>query len=436
MAPTAPYVQSLSGSRDRLRRPAVPVALGAHGPLGPYAAYRDLRSAGPIHWDEAAFNGAWVLTTFDGVQSALKDPRLSAHRTAGWILRRELRASGSGARLSDMQRLFSRALLFADKPRHPQLRALMSAPFQPAGLAAMQRAIVEITAELLDDIDRRTAADATFDFIDAFAKHLPLRVIGKLLGVSVEASDELLASSIDVAGFLGSLSPTQDEASTAAEGMLTLAEHLECVIAQRRFDDQGLVAALLRHHEAGRLESFEELLSQAVMMLFAGLETTRHFLGTGLYWLLQEADRLAIAHAPQRLATAVRELLRWDSPVQYTARRATCAFQLHGVDIQRGDLVLPLLGAANRDPGRYADAESLELGRQVGMPISFGAGPHFCMGAQLTLLEAEHAFSACLKRWPQLQVAAEPVWLSSPLYRGMKSLHLSRGAMSYNCSNS
>jgi len=401
---------------------------GRPGLNDPYAAYRELRARGAVHWDEGAFNGAWVLTTFEGVQGALKDPRLSAHRTAGWILRRELRASASRRRLSEMQRLFSRALLFADRPRHPQLRGLMSAAFQPARLKELQQAIVDITAELLDGIARQVPADREVDFIAAFARHLPLRVIGRLLGVSVDASDELLAWSTDIAAFLGSLSPSEEEAACAAEGLLKLAEHLEAAIAGRQFDEGGLVALLLRQRDAGQLASFEELLSQAVMMLFAGLETTRHFLGTGLYWLLHEPDRLAIAGNPARLAVAVRELLRWDSPVQYTARRATCAFQLCGTDIRRGDLVLPLLGAANRDPARYADAESLDLDRVVGMPISFGAGPHFCMGAQLTLLEAERAFGEWLRRWPGLSLAAgEPAWLSSPLYRGLQNLRLRLG---------
>ncbi len=393
--------------------------------MGPYATYRALRSAGPIHWQENAFNGAWVLTTFEGVQSALKDPRLSAHRTAGWIMRRELRASSNGARLSEMQRLFSRALLFADRPRHPQLRGLMAGAFQPSRLKDLQQSIADITSALIDDIARHTPDGGEVDFIDAFARHLPLRVIGQLLGVSIDASEELLRWSTDIAAFLGSLSPTEQQASTAAEGLLKLARYLELAIAHRQFDDHGLVATLLQHREAGRLDSFEEVLSQSVMMLFAGLETTRHFLGTGLYWLLQEPDRLAIARTPHRLANAVRELLRWDSPVQYTARRATSAFQLQGVDVRRGDLVLPLLGAANRDPAKYVDAESLHLDRAVGMPISFGAGAHFCLGAQLTLLEAEHAFSALFQRWPGLHLAAvEPVWLSSPLYRGMTSLRL------------
>jgi cytochrome P450 len=394
------------------------------GPLGPYAHYRALRAQGPIHWEAGAFNGAWVLTTFDGVQAALKDPRLSAHRTAGWVLRKGLRATAR-PRLSEMQRLFSRALLFADKPSHPHLRAMLAPAFRPARLQELQRSIVNITTALMDSVERGVAADGEFDFIDAFAKQLPLRVIGQLLGVRVDADHDLLAWSTDVATFLGSLAPTEPEAIAAAEGMLKIAEHLESAIASRQFDDRGLVADLLRCRDAGQLASFEELLSQAVMMLFAGLETTRHFLGTGLCALLHEPDRHAIAAAPQRLANAARELLRWDSPVQYTARRATCSFQLHGAKIRRGDLVLPLLGAANRDPEKYADPESLQLEREVGMPISFGAGPHFCIGAQLTLLEAEHAFGAWLGRFPDLHLAGPaPQWLASPLYRGLKSLRL------------
>jgi cytochrome P450 len=169
------------------------------------------------------------------------------------------------------------------------------------------------------------------------------------------------------------------------------------------------------------------MLAQCVMLLFAGHETTRHLLGTAVYWLLQAPGRWRSLADPARLKSAVRELLRWDSPVQYTGRRANCAFELFGTEIRRGDLVLPLIGAANRDPGRYEAADVLDLDRQVGPPLSFGAGPHVCIGAGLTLMEAECAIESLVRRWPGVRLAdREPEWLSAPLYRGLATLRLCR----------
>jgi len=134
------------------------------------------------------------------------------------------------------------------------------------------------------------------------------------------------------------------------------------------------------------------------------------------------------------LKNTVRELLRWDSPVQYTGRRANCDFSLYGMQIRRGDLVLPLIGAANRDPARYADPEELRLDRQVGMPLSFGSGPHVCIGATLTLMEVEATIAVLLRRWPDLQIAEGlDDWIASPLYRGFVSLPLCRGGPRRSC---
>ncbi|UUZ62833.1 cytochrome P450 [Polaromonas sp. P1-6] len=172
------------------------------------------------------------------------------------------------------------------------------------------------------------------------------------------------------------------------------------------------------------------MLAQCAMLLFAGFETTRHLLGSGLQALLAHPDQWQrLRQAPELLPGAVRELLRYDSPVQYTGRRVTTDLVLHGQQLRRGDLVVPLIGAANRDPRCYAQPDALDITRRDGSSLSFGSGPHVCIGAALTLMEAEIVFRQLLRRWPELSlVDATPHWIGNPLYRGLVTLPLRRGA--------
>lgn len=399
----------------------------AASPNGPYDHYAELRRQGPIHWAPDLFGGAWLLTTFDGVQAALKDARLSAQRTGGWVMREALRGSADRRRLMGMQRLFARAMLFVDKPAHPRLRAAMQQAFRPQRIEALRGQVSGLAGGLIDAIEQRTGAGDSFDFIAQFATPLPSRVIARFLGLRLADEASFLRWSTSLASFLGSVAPTAEETRAAHDSLVAMGDAIDGALRSGDVDDDGLIASLADAAAQGRIEGHTELLAQCAMLLFAGHETTRHLLGTAVYWLLREPGRWRSLEDPTRLRSAVRELLRWDSPVQYTGRRANCDFRLFDVDIRRGDLVLPLIGAANRDPGRYDGADRLDLARPLGLPLSFGSGPHVCIGAGLTLMEAECALGALVRRWPDLQLAeADPPWLDAPLYRGLKSLALRR----------
>ncbi|HRK57363.1 MAG TPA: cytochrome P450, partial [Burkholderiaceae bacterium] len=176
----------------------------------------------------------------------------------------------------------------------------------------------------------------------------------------------------------------------------------------------------------GHLPAGPELLAPYEMLLFAGHETTRHFLGNALHALLTtpSAWQELLAH-PERLPAAVRELLRYDSPVQYTGRRVKTDLLLHGQRIKRGDLVIALIGSANRDERVYETPDTLNFARPAKPPLSFGSGAHVCIGAALTLMEAELVFEAMLKRWPRLQLTPHGAQRNSnPLYRGLLKLRI------------
>lgn len=385
----------------------------------PYPTYRALREAGPIHWSEEFFGGAWLLTRHADVEGVLKDPRFSAQRTGAWVKDRE-EARGE---LSGFQSLFARALLFLDAPDHPRIRKVLNAGFRPDVIHQLVPHIEQIITELLDQLE---AADS-FDFIEQVARPLPVRVITQLMGIERGQRDDFMAWSDDLAIFIGTPQPTREQARRAQTSLLAMSDYFETLLAQKRqTPGNDLTSRLVQAEAAGDLQSGPELLAQCAMLLFAGHETTRHLLGSGLQALLSHPDQLQrLRQEPALLPGAVRELLRFDSPVQYTGRRVATDLVLHGQQLRRGDLVLPLIGAANRDPARYAQPDTLDISRSDGPSLAFGSGPHVCIGAALTRIEAEMVLGQVLRRWPDLGlVDTTPRWGHNPAYRGLVTLPL------------
>ena len=402
-----------------LERPLMDAAFLAD----PYPTYRALREAGPIHWSEEFFGGAWLLTRHADVELVLRDPRFSAQRTGGWIKGRE----DSPGELSGFQQLFARALLFLDAPDHPRIRKVLHAGFRPD---VLQRLVPHIEQAVTELLDQGEGADC-FDFIDTVARPLPVRVITRLLGIEKLRFEDFMAWSEDLASFMGAPQPTREQARRAQMSLLAMSRYFEILLEQKRqTPGDDLTSRLVQAEARGEIQGGAELLAQCAMLLFAGFETTRHLLGSGLQALLAHPEQWQrLRQAPELLPGAVRELLRYDSPVQYTGRRVATDMVLHGQQLRRGDLVVPLIGAANRDPRRYAQPDALDITRRDGSSLSFGSGPHVCIGAALTLMEAEIVFRQLLRRWPELNLAdATPRWIGNPLYRGLVTLSLRRGA--------
>ncbi|WP_241020198.1 cytochrome P450 [Burkholderia sp. Ac-20345] len=384
----------------------------------PYPTYQELREAGPIHWSSEFFDGAWLLTQHEDVEAMLRDPRFSARRTGGWVMNSD---AGARSELKGFQQLFGRAMLFLDAPDHTRIRDVMQAGFRPDALLALRPYIEALVDELLDGVD----ATRGFDFMQQLARPLPARVIAKLMGVTVDHDSRFVEWSDDLAAFIGAPRPTLEQARRAQESLLGMSRYFENFLANGDAQD-GLVGRLARASRDGTIAVGAELLVQCAMLFFAGHETTRNLLGNGLYHLLAWPELWReIQHDPHRLKSAVRELLRFDSPVQYTGRRVATDLILHGQPLRRGELVLGLIGAANRDPRRYERPDELDIGRRAFAPLSFGSGPHVCIGAVLTMMEAEIVFSELIRRWPELQLSQlRPRWNRNPLYRGLEMLEV------------
>ncbi len=389
----------------------------------PYPTYAALRERGPLHWSDEFFGGAWLLTRYEDVAWALKAPELSARRTGGWVNRA---APGAGRRLAPFQQLFARALLFLDAPDHTLLRQALMPAFKPAGLARLRGRIQAHIDELLQAIDPHQPVD----LVAQLAGPLPARVMTDWLGLQSVGLHAVRAWSDDIAAFLGHPEPDLALGQRAQRAALAMADAFVPILQARRAapvpqDAPGdLLDVLLQAQAQGPLAQTETLLAQCVMFLFAGFETTRHLLGNGLHAVLSQPDAWQqLRQDPDRLPLAVRELLRFDSPVQYTGRRVAVPFTRHGRRFERGELLIPLIGAAHRDPGTYSEPDALQLQRREAPHLAFGQGPHVCIGAALTHLEVELTLATLLQRWPRLQLAElSPQRLHNPLYRGFKTL--------------
>jgi cytochrome P450 len=303
-------------------------------------------------------------------------------------------------------RSLSRSILRTNAPDHGRMRSLISQVFTPRRVAGLQPAIEQAADRLLDSLAESAAGGGSVDFMDAFAFQLPVTVICELLGVPDLDRARFRPLAADLTEAL-ELSADLSAAADAAAG--ELADYFTQLIAQRRAEPRDdLIGALVAIRDAndGRL-SEQELLANLITLLVAGFETTTNLLGNGLAMLLGRPG-LAAELADQRVPMAgfIDEVLRYDSPVQATTRIArTDGLKIAGQPVAAGSQVLVLIGAANRDPGRYQDPDHFDAARTNSRPLSFGAGAHVCIGNALARLEATVAFRRLLARFPDLSAA-------------------------------
>ncbi len=397
----------------------------------PYPPYAALREAGPIHWSDALFQGAWVVTRHNDVEAVLRDPGLSAQRTAGWVKRAGERThggtDGSAAELRAFQRLFSRAMIFLDAPDHARVREVLAVGFHPTRIRALAPRIDAIVAEAVSERVAKPAG-AIFDFMADIARPVPSRVTCMLLGIDPADQNDFIAWSDDLAAFIAAPQPDTRQLRRAHRSLLAVVRYFAGVLEKRRHTrGDDLVSLMLAAEAQGLFRSDAELLAQCAMLLLAGHETTRNLLGNGLNALLAHPEQWRrLRSDPSQVPAAVRDLLRYDSPVQYTGRRVIADMDLCGQRVRRGDLVIALIGAANRDPARYSEPDRLDLTRRGLTHFSFGRGAHVCIGAGLALMQAEAVFARLLQVLPDLVRAGPPRWNGNAALRGLEALPVFR----------
>ncbi|KAF1046907.1 MAG: Biotin biosynthesis cytochrome P450 [Herbaspirillum frisingense] len=380
----------------------------------------------PPVWSEAYCGGAWLLSGYEEVCAALRDPRFSVRRAARWINSGMAAQPDPGAPTPEQlrfKRIFARSLLFLDGRAHRRLRGVVNTGFKPADLQQQAPVIAAIAERLIAAIEIDDDARDEFDFVERFARPLPALVIASLMGLPASVPDAFIAWAADLAAFIGSPTPDARQTLVARQAMADMCDFFSHALAAPDMPANGMLARIAEARQERRLTQMEAL-AQCCTLLFAGYETTRNLLGNGLLALLRHPDQwAALQSEPQRLRMAVREMLRYDSPVQYTGRRLLDDVEIGGRRLRRGDLAILHIGAANHDPRRFSDPDRFDIGRDEGNHLSFGHGPHVCLGAALTQLEAEIAFSALMRAMPEMTLAADaPTWQTTSAYRALERL--------------
>jgi cytochrome P450 len=379
----------------------------------PYPMYQRLRTEDPVHHSPMGF---WVLTRYEDVVASLRDPRFLKEPMIAAVMQR----------MGVQSATIGLSMLDRDPPDHTRLRGLASKAFTPKVVEALRPRVQEIVDGLLDRVER----NGGMDLIEEFAYPIPVNVICEMLGVPVEDHERFKGWSLDLARGLDSimLGPESEVARRSGRAREGLTEYMRGLIAQRRAAPRpDLLSALIAAEEAGDKLSEPELVATSILLLVAGHETTVNLIGNGMLALLRNPDQLRLLREqPPLIATAVEELLRYDGPVQRTARAAMEDVTFSGVTIPKGEIVMPFIGAADRDPAQFRDPERLDVTRTENRHVAFGLGIHFCLGAPLARVEGQIAINTLIKRLPNLALAVEhPEHRLSLTLRGLTALPVS-----------
>lgn len=318
-----------------------------------------------------------------------------------------------------------RSLLFMDPPDHTRLRGLVARAFTPRRVDELRATTQAIATELADAI---AAKRSPTDLVQAFAYPLPVRVICALLGVPPE--DEALFTSWS-RGVARSVDPSvlRTPAIEAAieEARASLRAYLGDLLAvRRRTPGDDLVSALAAVDADGDRITSREVVALVQLLLVAGHETTVNLIGNGTLALLRNPEQLALLRrSPELVGPAVDEFLRFDGPVQITQRVVTQDMTVVGCPVKRGDEIMLVLGAANRDPAAFPDPHKLDVTRDARRHVGFGGGIHHCLGAALARMEGQIAFATLLDRFPRLELAGTPERRPTFTLRGLETLPVS-----------
>ncbi len=399
------------------RQPSLNQIIDEAYTANPYPLYQQLRARGPVFWDEEN-GGGWVVTNYADVMAGLRDPRFTAERIdigTDW-LPEDLRPV-----LEQPIYALANQMLFLDPPDHTRMRGLVARAFTPRMIEKLRPRIQHIVDELLEPL----AEQGHMEVIEAFSYPLPAIVIAEMLGVPAKDRDRFTVWTDHFGRLLDSKDLTFDGLIEALQGVNEFMEYFRASIKQQRQHPQdNLMQAMLAAEEHGDVLSENELLGNCVLILAAGHGTTTHLIGNGLVALLRNPEQMELLRAnPSLLPSAVAEFLRYDSPVQLTSRVAKTDLRIRDTEIQAGQQVTFVLGAANHDPAQFANPDVLDIRRPENRHMAFGQGIHFCLGAPLARVEGEIAFGNLLKCFPHLHLESETLeWFPSRAFRGVVEL--------------
>jgi len=376
----------------------------------PYAYYAVLRAHDPVHELD---RGSIFLTRYEDVAAVYRDPRASSDK------KQEFKPKYGDTPLYEHH---TTSLVFNDPPLHTRVRRLIMGALNQRAIARMEPDVVALVDRLLD----RMAGGREVDLIADFAAEIPVEVIGNLLDVPRAERGPLRGWSLAI---LSALEPAPGAAllERGNRAVREFLDYLETLVARRRQapgdPEADVLTRLIQGEADGERLTDTELLHNCIFLLNAGHETTTNLIGNGVEALLRHRGELErLAREPALIATAVEELLRFESPLQLNNRVTTAEMGIGGRSFPAGTFITLGVGAANRDPAQFPDPDRLDVGRKPNRHVAFGIGKHACAGMNVARLEARIAIGRLLARFPGIAPVSAPERDRRVRFRGLKRL--------------
>jgi cytochrome P450 len=394
--------------RARRGEPLAQFILGRGGPAEQHRLIEEIRSRGRLV--QTPF--VWASADHEVCRTVLRDDRFGVTDPLNTSLPQPLPTLIARADPGLPNPVEPPAMLMVDPPDHTRYRRLVAHSFTPRAIGKLGDRVDELTAELLDEL----GANPRPDLLTDFAAQLPTAVIAEMLGLPADARPRLLRWGQQVAPLLD-VGIRWRTFRTAIDGIRDVDDYLEPHFRKLKDADQS-DTPFSRMAMSGEM-SYRELAANAALLIGAGVETTVNLIGNGIVALLSHPDQLArLQQEPQLWPSAVEEILRFESPVQMTVRVAHRDLEIAGTPIAAGDMVVLLLGGANRDPRVFQNPNLFDISRPNAREhLAFGSGMHVCLGAALARIEGVSALRALFERYPALRLDAPP----EP--RGLVTLH-------------
>lgn len=391
----------------------------------PYPYFARLREQDPVHYSEA--HRAWLVTRYDDVAAAMGDPRLSSDRVRPLLhaMSEERRATAG-----PVMEMIADWMVVTDPPVHTRLRKLATKAFHPRKVVAMEDRI----RELVDTYVDRFVASGEQDVVAGFAFPLPATVISELIGAPVQDAPRFEGWSNELAlvAFGAGGEARADRHARAMRSVEEMFDYFGELIAQKRTDPGDDMISDLIAGDGDDALSVDEMKSMCALMLFAGHETTTTTITSAVKLLIENPDQLALVRAEPKLAgKTVEEVLRVEGAIKVLHRWVVEDLELRGRKIRRGDRVLLIPAAANRDPEKFPDPDRFDVTRSPNPHLAFGKGVHACIGAMLARIEMRVAVARIAERLPGLRFADDPPkleWNPSLASRGLAELKVAHDA--------
>lgn len=379
----------------------------------PYPFYQKMRNEQPILWLDNM--KAFAVANYDDVDALLKDASTYTS-TQFWP---EL--LGEYDPVPEVPPMIS-----MDPPKHTHLRKLANKAFTPSKVALLKERAADIANRLIDDIIAKHGNEGACDWVWDFTALFPVTVIAEVLGVPTDRRAEFKVWVDDILAAANRLAYGPERLAQIAASRDKVRAFFEDLYDQRAANPgTDLISTFIQTEINGERMARSEVLQMSVLLLIGGVETTTNLLGNTLVELMRHPDVYARVRKDTALiAPLLEEVLRFNPPVQMIFRHATKDAELGGVSIPKGSTMIPLLASANRDESRFPNGETFDIDRRIDSPLmSFGQGPHFCLGSYLTRMEAKEALEVVFRRFEELMPESSEVhWIDSYFARGPHTL--------------